>query len=250
MARMTSHIASVIRGSVGGLTYSANQYHQIICKARTAPVQPNTSSQSRIKGAFTQASTDWLTQIPAVRDAWADYAESLVYSGPLGDYSVSNRSVFMSNIGFMLYLQSRGVTFTSAQKTAPVETGFLGIGAVTISAPAVVGIGFNVDIDNPNSEDVKAIMNISRPFEVTRERFKGPFDTDSLESLDIETLSNSDVDFDGLVLGKVYFLRLRLIVDDGPKRISTEQIYRCVSQQTVIAKERKSVPSRARKVAP
>lgn len=234
MARMTSHIASVIRGSVGGLTYSANQYYQIIGKARTAPVQPNTQAQSRVKGAFTQASVDWLVQIPAVRAAWADYAESLVYTGPLGDYSVSNRSVFMSNIGWMHYLAARGITLTTSQKTAPVETGFLGIGAVTFSAPSVVGIGFNIDIANPNTEDVKAILYISRPFDVTRERFKGPFNTDSLTALDIETLSSSDTDFLSLVNGKRYFIRLRLIVDDGPKRISTEQFFNVIASETVV----------------
>lgn len=232
--RMLSHIASVARGSVGGLTYSANQFYQIICKTRTAPVQPNTQPQTRVKGAFTQASTDWLIQIPVVRDAWRDYAESLVYTGPLGDYSVSNRSVFMSNIGWMHYLASRGITLASSQKTAPTETGFLGIGAVTLGAPAAPGIGFNIDIDNPNTEDVQAIFYISRPFDVTRERFKGPFDSDTLTALPIETLSTANVDVGPLVNGKRYFIRLRLIVDDGPKRISTEQFYDVIASETVI----------------
>jgi len=232
MARMTSHIASVIRGSVGGLTYSANQFYQIICKTRSAPVQPNTTAQSRVKAAFTQSSTDWLVQIQAVRDAWNAYAEGLVYSGPLGEYAVSGRSVFMSNIGFLNYLLSRGILFSSAQKTAPVEPGFLGIGAVTIGVPSVAGIGFNVDIDNPNVEDVKAVMYRSHSFNPTRERFKGPFLTNSLETMDIETLSSENVDFLNLELGKIYFLRLRLIVDDGPKRISIEQFYRCLAQET------------------
>lgn len=227
MARMTSHIASVIRGSVGGLTYSANQFYQIIAKTRSAPVQPNTQAQSRVKAAFTQASTDWLTQIQSVRDAWAAYASGLVYSGPLGEYSVSGRSVFMSNIGFMNYLLARGISFTSAQKTAPVESGFLGVGAVTIGAPSVPGTGFSFQVANPNSEDIKAVMVRSVAFDPTRERYKGPFLTSSLATMNVDTLDVESIDFLNLTLGKFYFVRLRLIVDDGPKRISLEQFYRC-----------------------
>lgn len=231
--RMTSHIASVARGSVGGITYTANQYYQIITKARTAPVQPNTTNQSRVKGAFSQASTDWLTQIQSVRDNWATYAASLVYEGPLGQYSVSGRSVFMSNIGLYNYLISRGVTFQSGSLLAPTETGFLGIGDVQFDAPTAVGIGFNVSIDNPNTEDVLAVMEISRPFDLTRNTFKGPFLSSSLVTLAINTLDTADVDFTGLTLGKVYFLRLRLIVDDGAKRISHVSYYRVEAQQTI-----------------
>lgn len=224
--RMLSQVATVMRGSVGGVTYTANQFKAIIQRARVAPVQPNTQAQSRIKAAFSTAAALWPQQIQAVRDAWDDYASSLTYEGPLGTYTLPGRQVFMSNIGWMKYLLNRGVSFTTQELTAPTNQGFLGIGDVTFTPPSSGETGFTVTIQNPNFEDIIAVTYRSVAFGKARNRYKGPFETQTLTATPVEAASSANFSYTGLELGSIYFISLRFIVDDGAKRISHIAYYR------------------------
>jgi len=226
MARMLSQVGTVIRGSVGGVTYFANQFHAILMRARVSPVNPQTMLQSRVRAAFTTAALLWFQQIQQVRDEWNFYAQSLTYQGPTGPYTMPGRQVFVGNIGLMKYLQSRGHVFTSSEVTAPDYLGFLGIGDVVLEAPAAPAVGIKVSITNPNLEDVKAVLEISRGFPATRNNYQGPFLGSSLQTVIIAAAATGSVTFPLLTLGSYYFVHIRLIVDDGPKRISPDFIYR------------------------
>jgi hypothetical protein len=220
MAKMLSQLGTAIRGSVGGDTFTANQFHPIIIRARVSPVQPNTNYQTRVRAALSTASSLWPQQIEAVREGWDAYAATCTYQGPTGTYTIPGRQMFISNVGWMKYLQSLGVTFTTSEVTQPINLGFLGIGAVTITPPAAGTTGFKVNIVNPNYEDVKAVMYRSIAYPVSRTRFKGPWVSSSRQTVLIEAAGNANITFGSLQAGYRYFVNLRLIVDDGPKRLS------------------------------
>lgn len=221
MARVLSQVATLIRGSVGGITYFANQYHPILMRARVAPVQPDTQNQTRIRSAMTYASQQWLYLTPPDRQAWDDYAATLVYQGPAGSYTITGRQCFVGNIGWMRYLLSRGLAFSSSQMNAPTVPGFLGVSSCESSAPTAPEVGVNWTIRSDNIEDCIAVMERSIPFNLTRNNYKGPYESTSLKSVLLTIGVPNTLEFTGLVAGMRYFFTLRLIVDDAEKRISS-----------------------------
>jgi hypothetical protein len=106
--RMLSQLATVARGSVGGVTFTANQHHAIVCRARVSPVNPMTQRQSQMRAAFGDAQSLYEALSAADKLAWQDYADTLTFEGPLGNYSVTGRSVCLGNLATALYLDDRG----------------------------------------------------------------------------------------------------------------------------------------------
>jgi hypothetical protein len=232
--RALSHIFSIMRGSVNGITYTANQFHQIIARAKTAPVDPSTTFQGMVRQAFSGAAVFWEGIAQASRDGWEDYASTLTYSNPLGNTEMPGRQVFMGNIGWMLYLLARGIVFTSQEKTPPLIPGFLSLDPVSTGILGAPGTGFSVNVGNPNSSDILVTARRSRPFTATRNTFKGPFNSNSLDTVVVVGESTGTIDFVGGVDGQVFFVEVRAIVDDGPKQVSQKVILRGVVS-TVIA---------------
>jgi hypothetical protein len=92
--------------------------------------------------------------------------------------------------------------------------------------PPDAGVGIKFTISNPNSEDCMAVMQRSVGFGPARERYKGPWVTSTLRVASAAVLGSCEIEFTGLVEGSIYFAPLRLIVDDGAKRISHLEIFR------------------------
>ncbi|MCK5615283.1 hypothetical protein KAR91_76170 [Candidatus Pacearchaeota archaeon] len=77
-------LATGASGSSAGVTASRNRYGYYL-RARTSPVNPNTSRQIYARAVFTYAAWLWshtLTQ--AQREAWEQYAAAIVWKGSLG----------------------------------------------------------------------------------------------------------------------------------------------------------------------
>lgn len=234
MARMLSLEASTIRGSIGGRTYLANQYHQIVVRQRTAPVNPNTSLQTVIRSSFAAASTAWKDTDEANRIAWQDYADSLVYQGPLGPYSVPGRSVFLSNISFAYNLNYRTEYPPSVSLVAPTIPGFASLSHIHITPLTAVGIGFEVNYHNAEAEDMVVALWRSRAFGETRRRFKGPFLGHSLKHGLVAPDTDGVVAFSELTDGLVYFVFLRAVVGPGNHRITIDYYIRAIAEETAI----------------
>lgn len=233
-ARMRGIHASEIRGSVGGNTFFPNQFHQIIIRQRTSPVNPNTNFQAQIRGSFSDASTEWALLTDAQRERWENYAATLVYPGPLGSYTLPGRQVFLSNYGTARYLDDRGLDLGTVVHDGPVIPGFLGLSNLTITPLAAAGVGFSVNFQNPNNEDVCVYAFRSRAFPITRNTYQGSFLSASLDSANLPGPSSGLIDFTDLSDGAVYFVKFRAIVDDGPLRISSKYVLRAVATETVI----------------
>ena len=123
MARALSQIVTVIRGSIGGITFTANQWHQILLRAKTAPVQPQTNAQQFIKDGFTAASLDWKLLTDADRALWSQYSATVTYTGPLGDYTLPGRQIFMAAQSLVNYINSAGLDVIATDLTTPVIPG-------------------------------------------------------------------------------------------------------------------------------
>jgi len=89
MAIFKSQIATQISGSVGGTTYAHNKSGMYM-RARSIPVQPNSTAQNEVKNALTQLVNAYQNVLtPAQRAAWELYAQNVPVVNKLGD-SVNN----------------------------------------------------------------------------------------------------------------------------------------------------------------
>jgi len=212
------------RGSIGGVTFTANQWHQLVARARTSPVNPNTLYQAMIRSCFSGAEGLYEVELPADRSAWADYAATCKKSGPLGDYYLNGRLLYLRNMTIALYLDSRGLALTDILTTPPVIPGWLDMQQVTVGPPVAVGTGFSVTIQNPAPESAFVYVMRSHAFNPTRERFKGPFDSTTLIGTTVASGAGVSHDFLGLTAGLRYFFFLRAISDIAPHRTSVRYI--------------------------
>jgi hypothetical protein len=216
---MLSHIASKMRGSVGGITYLSNQYHQIVARVRTTPTNPMTSHQTTARSAFAGAATAWKMATQIVRDGWEVYAQSLHYPGPLGPYTVPGRQVFTSLYQLIGYIVARGLATIAPVwvDTAPVIGGFLNISDIVEVAPTGPGTGIAVSITNLDS--------------TTRLTYKGPWLTNTPMTVAklCAAITSTKIEFMTLVAGKIYFLRIRMISNVAPFKLGPEYILRCTA---------------------
>ena len=231
--RMLSHIASKMRGSVGGLTYLSNSYHQIVCRIRTTPTNPMTGNQTTARSAFAGAQTSWRLATQVIRDGWDAYAASCHYSGPLGSYTVPGRQMFTSVFQLIHYIIARGLAAAAPVWTtaSPVTGGFLNISDIVAVAPTGPGTGIAISVSNLEAFAALAFIQISRPFEATRMSYKGPWDTTltgTMAKLCPATVSTK-IEILTLTVAKVYFVRIRMISNVAPFKLGPQYILRCVA---------------------
>lgn len=231
--RMLSHVASIARGSVGGLTYTANQFHQIVCRARTSPVNPNTTRQSQIRAAFANAGALWGLLSDADRTLWNEYAATLSYPGPLGSYTIPGRQVALGNVATAFYLDLRGTEVGSPDASPPATPGFLSCGNLIVAPPGAGLTGFTIAVLNDNAEDVSFYGFRTYAFGPARIRCKGPFLSESLVNADsVASAGSGLLVFTGLVEDMVYFVKLRCITEDPPYKLSRDYFIRAVAVAT------------------
>ena len=223
MARALSQVYTIIRGSVGGLTYLANQFHQIVVRARTAPVNPSTQLQTVIRSSFAAASQAWKNMTQKQRDDWDTYARSAIFTGPLGDYTIPGRSIFMAGFTSASYLENSSLVTNTPVLLPPVQTGFAIIDNITVSDPAgPTETGFRLSIGNPGPQNVGIIANISLGFDPSRKFYKGPWDTNDTQGLDLTASTTGLIEFLELTAGLRYFFRLKGVEIEAPHRITSE----------------------------
>lgn len=228
LAKMLSQVATIIRGSAGGVTYTANQYQQIIMRARTSPVNPGSTNQGRIRAAFSQAEVLWAGLTEGERSEWDQYSDTVTRTNVFGTYTAPGRQTFIGNIGLRKYLTARGVVFTSPVNTAPLTPGPLSIPVLTETAPAS-GTGFQVGVGNGNAEDCWAVWEISPPQRGTRNFWKGPWLSNQLAAVSVTASTSGVISFTSLTEDMIYFVRVRFITKGDVCRVSAPVIIRCTA---------------------
>lgn len=234
MAKILSPIWSVIRGSIGGITYTANQFHQIIARAKTAPVNPNTTKQTAIRSAFSGAVQLWNGLTDTGRQNWNDYANTLVFEGPLGPYSVPGRDVFIANISVALFLNAELGTPAAVVTTAPTIAGFLNVENVSVATFVTAGkTGIAYSFTQNGTEDVIGYAQRSFAFGASRARFKGQFLSNTLSGITIVAPASGTDTFEDLVEDLVYFMNPRFITAQAPFRLSARFFLRAIAVTNV-----------------
>lgn len=100
-------------GSIAGNTYARNRYGNYV-RARTKPVNPNTTRQQLVRSAIALLTARWGQVLTAAdRTAWNLYAASVAMKNRLGEV------VFLT--GFNHYIRSN--SFRAAYGKTPVDAG-------------------------------------------------------------------------------------------------------------------------------
>jgi len=232
MAKMLSQIATIIRGSVGGVTFTANQFQQIIMRAKTSPVNPSTTRQGWIRTALGAASQQWNILTDTMREAWNDYADTLQFTGPLGPYTMPGRQIMVGNCCFVLYCNNILATPLVLDYEAPTAPGFAAYEVVKTVSPAA-GVGFGVSLSNGSGVDMSALVERSIAFNPARQRYKGPFLSSTAQAVPTPDAQATLVQFSGLSDGAVYFVRIRGAETADKYRLTQETILRVVAETYV-----------------
>lgn len=82
--KFKSALVTQVSGSVGGMTGARNRSGMYF-RARSMPVNPQTSFQTAIRNAFTQCVTAWGDLTPDQRENWQVYAANVPWTNTLGD---------------------------------------------------------------------------------------------------------------------------------------------------------------------
>lgn len=212
MAYALSHIFSLQRGSVGGITYFANQFHQICMRQRTSPVQPNTAYQVGVRTAFDQAEALWDALSPAARDDWQFYANSCIYPGPAGPYTVPGRQLMIGTIALAAYANAINPGIFSMTTLAPVISGWYNPGPITVAGYGGLAQGIGIEVQNDTGREGIAVVDVSIGFNLTRNRYKGPWISSAKTVIAVATpgLTHIDIDRPAGTLDKIIFSRSRL----------------------------------------
>lgn len=110
MAKFLSQLASDIRGSVDGLTFSRNRFGRVI-RARVSPVNPTTPAQVQVRQLFGGLSHLWSTGIGEENTtAWHTAATSTTLYDSLGQsYSPTGQNLFLA-VNLIRSLMGESVT--------------------------------------------------------------------------------------------------------------------------------------------
>lgn len=232
MAKFLSQVYTSIRGKVGGIVYTKNAFAGLVARAFTAPKNPQTDGQTLIRTAFSEASAYWEALTQAERDDWDSYAATLDYQGPHGTYKLPGRQVFISNVGLAYFIDNIGGSSISVDDGPPLIAGFENIGAVQSAVYAPVSsTGVAVSIGNPNAYDLTALVQRSIAWELTKNTFDGPYPFEYNQCEDITASSSVIVPIEtgAGTDGKVIFVRVRCITENGPHRITSDFVVRCIA---------------------
>lgn len=233
--RMLSIIASNMLGSVAGLTFLNNPFHQIVVRQRTVPVQPNTANQVFSKSAFSAAVQAWEQATDQQRSDWAAYAQTVTFQGPLGPYSPTGRMLAIAQFQVVGYLLGRGIIGFIGDNgmVAPIEPGLLIMTNPRTGPPSVAGTGFTIEANNDNGESVNLYTERSFKQSDARNFYKGPWVSSTLTSATAADAAIAAIDYTGLEEGGVYFVRFRFISLSAGRRYSQEGILRVIAETTV-----------------
>lgn len=232
--KFLSHVWSIARGSVGGITYTAGRNHQLIARQRTSPVQPNTNPQVQMRQAWAAAEALWRNSTDIIRAQWGLYADLVVYQGPLGSYTLTGRQRFLATMSLAFYMNDRFGDTITASDVVPVTAGWFLTSRLKLSAPVAVGTGFSVSLTNDELVDGVVLVNVSQPLPATRNFWKGPWDDSKTFTFDITGQTAGLHDILGLIDGEKYFVRIRVIGDLADHRISESAVISGFAEETTV----------------
>lgn len=176
MASFKSQIVTQASGSVGGTTFAHNK-GGLYMRARSIPVNPNSTRQQEVRANMSILATAWLeTLTQAQRDGWENWAQNNPITSKLGDPLILSGQQ-MYNRCNMVRLSAMDATL--ARVDAPPTAQGLAELIVTAATPSATTNDISVDFDNTlpwaNEDGAAMIVQTSRQMAATKNFFKGPW---------------------------------------------------------------------------
>lgn len=162
------------RGSIAGNVFSRNRYGNYM-RARTAPVNPNTSRQSAIRAIIADVTERWNGTLTAAnRDSWGTFAANVPATNKLGE--VINLSGFNQFVKSNIVANNAGLPDIDAGPTTfslPGEDPSLVFAAS--AATQKISVTFDDTRDWLDEDDAAMIIEVGLPQNQSIEFFNGPW---------------------------------------------------------------------------
>ena len=182
MAVVTSHLATTIRGSVGGATYYSRPSTPIILKARRLThyrlhVVPQVGNNPflEVTQLYYSLDDDRLA-------GWRSYAKQTNFPRKKGGFGKTAKSAFATITTRALYLYYSGIIDTKPNGDPPEYPGMLPINIGFTQPLDVAGDGFKLIVDSGADQNVAVWAWTTIAYKSTRRYMTKRWDYDSLQA--------------------------------------------------------------------
>lgn len=230
--KFKSHLVTQASGSVGGTTYGHNS-GGLYMRARSIPVNPNSSGQMAARNALGSLASRWndnLTQLQ--REAWTNYAAGTLITDVFGDP--------LKLSGQQMYIRCNSPRLRAGEALVDDGPTVLGLPVLSLISLEIAGGSADLIYDNadPWAGEVGGFLflQVSRYQNPGKNYFKGPFRFEqTLDGAVIPPASplgiNDPTVFGQAILdhiGQRLFVRARVSRADG--RLSSVQMTSAIAE--------------------
>lgn len=179
-------LAAAISGSIGGTVFSRNRGGAYM-RARTIPVDPNTSFQQNSRARLATTSQDWQELTQAQRDSWLNWARQNPNTNALGaQITLSGQQAF---VGLNSRLLAAAASTIDVPPIVPapdaftsiVQDGDLGIGDFDLTFASTLESGNQVMLFGAvlNSAGIAYVRNLFKLVSFSSVDESSPWDNES-----------------------------------------------------------------------
>ena len=161
-------------GSLAGNTHARNRFGNYI-RARTKPVNPNSTQQSKCRDVIAQLASYWHdTCTPAERLAWATYAAAIAMKNRLGEV------VYMTGFNHFIrcnaiYLRQSGLVEATGPTTLALPEKDSTLSMTAMVSDQSLHVSFNESSPWRSITGSMMVVFAGQPQQVTRNFFNGPW---------------------------------------------------------------------------
>lgn len=207
--KVISHLHSAMHGKVCGLIYSTRPTGIISARQFTAPSNPNTKAQAWVRSTLSELVIKWRNFTDEQRNEWANWLATLPGGGTYMAQFIgeASRITLMHTMGEM----------TTAPTYAPLDlTKYICPSFMT--GPPSTGAGFSIVINNDIGTDFcYSLAHVSPPTLPTRYKWFGPWIAADYRFHKSPAGTHTGlIEWTNLVLGNLYFVRLRFTGEKAP----------------------------------
>ena len=161
-------------GSVAGNTFARNRFGNYM-RARTKPVNPNSTNQTKVRGIMSNLVEHWNdTLSQAQRDAWDLYASNVNWVNKLGEtVNLTGFNHFIRGNAWMLRLDRPIINAGPTTFALPATDGT--ISCTSSAATQLVTIAFDDTMDWCTEDGAYLWILEGQPILATRTFFGGPY---------------------------------------------------------------------------
>ena len=158
-----------ISGSTGGVTASRNKGGQYL-RARTTPVNPNSTRQQLARSRFTNANNGWSTLTAAQRTLWNDFAALQAWVNALGDpIQLSGQQAYVGSYSALASATLTPVAVPPPPNTRPASL------VIPVFAPAIAATNAGTFTPGTLSAADIYVIGVSPPLPPGITSYKGPY---------------------------------------------------------------------------